>query len=307
MTDSLNSGPISNRPTISMEPSKQGQAIEEPSNSTPLETVVSTAFSAKPQKLAKVAILLSVASLLLAGYSLSKNINSKTLPVESTGDSVAVDDIDLFYPPKDLPALILKVQQSVVAIECESKEKDGIWMYGTGFVLEREAETDGFKSVIVTNHHVIEDCINPDNELIVRTGFDQSGTPQASLLRWDEENDLAIIEIDEYLPGLEVAETFAYRGWWTMAIGNPLDTDFEETTVLYNSTTFGHISYVLNEEWNYTSATINGGNSGGPLVNSRGELIGINTLAGASTEYGVWNIAVDSQILCEKIYTDCID
>ena len=290
-----------------MEPSKQGQAIEEPSNSTPLETVVSTAFAAKPQKLAKVAILLSIASLLLAGYSLSKNTNSKTLPVESTGNSVAVDDIDLFYPPKDLPALILKVQQSVVAIECESKEKDGIWMYGTGFVLEREAETDGFSSVIVTNHHVIEDCINPDNELIVRTGFDQSGTPLLRLLRWDEENDLAIIEIDEYLPGLEGAETFAYRGWWTMAIGNPLDTDFEETTVLYNSTTFGHISYVLNEEWNYTSATINGGNSGGPLVNSRGELIGINTLAGASTEYGVWNIAVDSQILCEKIYTDCTD
>ena len=307
MTDSLNSEPISNRPTISMEPSKQGQAIEEPSNSTPLETVVSTAFAAKPQKLAKVAILLSIASLLLAGYSLSKNTNSKTLPVESTGNSVAVDDIDLFYPPKDLPALILKVQQSVVAIECESKEKDGIWMYGTGFVLEREAETDGFSSVIVTNHHVIEDCINPDNELIVRTGFDQSGTPLLRLLRWDEENDLAIIEIDEYLPGLEGAETFAYRGWWTMAIGNPLDTDFEETTVLYNSTTFGHISYVLNEEWNYTSATINGGNSGGPLVNSRGELIGINTLAGASTEYGVWNIAVDSQILCEKIYTDCTD
>ena len=307
MTDSLNSEPISNRPTISMEPSKQGQAIEEPSNSTPLETVVSTAFAAKPQKLAKVAILLSIASLLLAGYSLSKNTNSKTLPVESTGNSVAVDDIDLFYPPKDLPALILKVQQSVVAIECESKEKDGIWMYGTGFVLEREAETDGFSSVIVTNHHVIEDCINPDNELIVRTGFDQSGTPLLRILRWDEENDLAIIEIDEYLPGLEGAETFAYRGWWTMAIGNPLDTDFEETTVLYNSTTFGHISYVLNEEWNYTSATINGGNSGGPLVNSRGELIGINTLAGASTEYGVWNIAVDSQILCEKIYTDCTD
>ena len=306
MTDSLNSEPISNRPTISMEPSKQGQAIEEPSNSTPLETVVSTAFAAKPQKLAKVAILLSIASLLLAGYSLSKNTNSKTLPVESTGNSVAVDDIDLFYPPKDLPALILRVQQSVVAIECESKEKDGIWMYGTGFVLEREAETDGFKSVIVTNHHVIEDCINPDNELIVRTGFDQSGTPQASLLRWDEENDLAIIEIDEYIPGLVGAETFADTGWWTMAMGNPIGPDLEES-VLYNSATFGHISKVLNEYWNYTSATVNGGNSGGPLVNSRGELIGINTLASASTEYGVWNIAVDSAILCEKIYTDCTD
>ena len=59
-----------------MEPSKQGEAIEEPSNSAPLETVVSTAFAAKPQKLAKVAILLSIASLLLAGYSVSKNVNS---------------------------------------------------------------------------------------------------------------------------------------------------------------------------------------------------------------------------------------
>ena len=89
-------------------------------------------------------------------------------------------------------------------------------------------------------------------------------------------------------------------------MGNPLGPDFEES-VLYNSATFGHISKVLNDYWNYTSATINGGNSGGPLVNSRGELIGINTQAGASTEYGVWNIAVDSAILCEKLYKDCTD
>ena len=279
---------------------------QEVSWSAPVEIISPQDASAQLQKLVKVAILISVVSLLLAGYSLSKNVNNETLPVESTGESVAVDDIDLYYPPKDLPGLILKVEESVVAIECESKEKDGIWNYGTGFVIEREVETDGFKSVIVTNHHVIEDCINPENELIVRTGFDQSGSPRVLLLRWDEENDLAIIEIDEYLPGLASAETFADTGWWSMAMGNPLGPDFEES-VLYNSATFGHISKVLNDYWNYTSATINGGNSGGPLVNSRGELIGINTQAGASTEYGVWNIAVDSAILCEKLYTDCTD
>ena len=279
---------------------------QEVSWSAPVEIISPQDASAQLQKLVKVAILISVVSLLLAGYSLSKNVNNETLPVESTGESVAVDDIDLYYPPKDLPGLILKVEESVVAIECESKEKDGIWNYGTGFVIEREVETDGFKSVIVTNHHVIEDCINPENELIVRTGFDQSGRPRVLLLRWDEENDLAIIEIDEYLPGLASAETFADTGWWSMAMGNPLGPDFEES-VLYNSATFGHISKVLNDYWNYTSATINGGNSGGPLVNSRGELIGINTQAGASTEYGVWNIAVDSAILCEKLYTDCTD
>ena len=259
----------------------------------------------RPQRLVKIALLVSVFSLLVAGYSVLQNVNNQNSPVSSTGESGDVDDIDLFYPPKDLPGLILKVEDSVVAIECESN--DGTWSYGTGFVNEWEAETDGFKSVIVTNHHVIEDCINPENELIVRTGFDQSGTPLVKLLRWDEENDLAIIEIDEVLPGLISAKTFADRGWWTMAMGSPLDSDFEETTVLYNSTTFGQISYVLDEYWNYTSAIINGGNSGGPLVNSRGELIGINTLGGASTEGGVWNIAVDSDVLCEKIYTDCTE
>jgi S1-C subfamily serine protease len=273
--------------------------------SAPMEIIPPQEPTTRPQQLVKVALLISVLSLLVAGYSITQNVNNQNSSVTSNGESGDVDDIDLFFPPKDLPGLILKVEESVVAIECESN--DGTWWYGTGFVNEWEAETDGFKSVVVTNHHVIEDCINPENELIVRTGFDQSGTPRVKLLRWDEENDLAIIEIDEVLPGLISAKTFADRGWWTMAMGSPLDSDFEETTVLYNSTTFGQISYVLDEYWNYTSATINGGNSGGPLVNSRGELIGINTLGGASTEGGVWNIAVDSDVLCEKIYTGCTE
>lgn len=79
---------------------------------------------------------------------------------------------------------------------------------------------------------------------------------------------------------------------------------FDPYVVLYNSTTFGYISYVLDFTYNYTSATINCGNSGGRLLNSRGELIGINTYTKASTEGRVWNVAVDSDNLCGKLL-DC--
>jgi len=240
--------------------------------------------------LAIFALLVSLVALGFAGFTLvNKN--------ESQSNSDAAKDGDFFSAPYDLGELISIVEKSVVAIECNG--------WGTGFVLDTPTETEGFLSVVVTNFHVIEDCISSPEDLIVITQPDQSGRPNLKLVRWDEDNDLAIIEIDEEIDGLVSADTFAERGWWTMAMGSPVDTDFEEPAVLYNSTTFGHISYVLNEYWNYTSATINGGNSGGPLVNSRGELIGINTLAAASTEDGVWNVAIDSAALCEKIYKDC--
>ena len=260
-------------------------------------------IEAKSQRIVKVAILVSVFSLLVAGFSLLKTQSVESKSSGLIADPAKTEGIDLFQPPKDLSSFIATVEESVVAIECESDE-DGIWNFGSGFVLDTAAETSGFESVIVTNHHVIEDCIDSENELVVLTGADQSGTPRAVILRWDEENDLAVIEIDEDIIGLTGAETYAERGWWAMAMGSPLGPDSDES-VLYNSTTYGYISYVQDDYWNYTSATVNGGNSGGPLVNSRGELIGINTQAGASTEGGVWNIAVDSAVLCEKIYSDC--
>ena len=271
--------------------------------SAPEEATSPVEVPTKPHKAVLFALGLSVFSLLLAGYSIfgaqDNQVGNEVVPVgESSGELNDSLDADLFLPPRDVPGLIATVEKSVVAIECNG--------YGTGFAYEDDALTSGFSTVIITNFHVIEDCIDSDEKIVVITGASQEGRPRVVLISWDEENDLALLEIDEALPRLANAENFAKRGWWTMAIGNPVDTDFDEYEVLYNSTTFGNISFVLDELWNYTSATINGGNSGGPLVNSRGELIGINSIAGASTEGGVWNIAVDSDALCEQIY-DCGD
>jgi S1-C subfamily serine protease len=202
---------------------------------------------------------------------------------------------DLFDGPADLPAVIEEVSRSVVEVACG----DGS---GTGFATNIKVDdpSSGFMTVIVTNYHVIEDC--GDDAIIVRTGDEGVEAADAVVTGTDPENDLALIDITTDLPPLKVADTFAEPGWWSMAVGNPSDPDFD--TVLRNYVTVGHIGKVLDQYWNFTSAIINPGNSGGPLVNARGELIGITTLAGASTEGGVWNIAVDSDALC-KVLIDC--
>ena len=203
----------------------------------------------------------------------------------------------LFKAPDDLEGLIEQVGKSVVDIICEF---DGSG--GTGFAIDSEPLTAGYATTIVTNYHVIEGCFENDSEVFVYTGEDFKTELTALITGADPENDLAVLEISETIAPLVEAEFLAERGWWSMAIGNPYDQDLDATLNRYVS--IGYIGYVYREYYNYTGATLNKGNSGGPLVNSRGELIGINTYATSGMDAGVWNIAIDSNVLCENLY-DC--
>ena len=202
-----------------------------------------------------------------------------------------VDDVaSLYREPVDLNGFIDEVSKSIVDIVCG----DG---GGTGFAYELSGMDSGFKTFVVTNYHVVNECIEQEAELSVTHGGDKEVTTESQLYGWDEKNDLALIQIAAELPTLIDAAAFAKPGWWTMAIGNPAT----ESGVLFNATSFGHIVGVEDEYFNYTSAVVNRGNSGGPLVNSRGELVGINTEVRRSYADGFWNIAVDSFVLCEEI------
>jgi len=248
----------------------------------------------KPSKLLVLTLVVALISAGLSGYAISKATSST--PSDSLATSVK--DGDLFVAPTDLSGFIETIEQSVVEIFCGGT--------GTGFATDLAVEEVGFNTVVVTNLHVIKDCVEDPSALEVYT-FNEFKTPAEVRIRGvDEKNDVALLEIVEKLPLLYPSETFAKRGWWTMVIGNPVDAtskNEDDWRTLFNATTFGQISYVLDDYFNYTSATINGGNSGGPLVNSRGEVIGINTQAGASTEYGVWNVAFDLNVLCKKLIT----
>jgi serine protease Do len=136
---------------------------------------------------------------------------------------------------------------------------------GTGFVID----ADGF---ILTNHHVIEGA----DRIIVRLTDGRS--LRAARVGSDPDTDIALIKVDAAgpLPFAALGNSDTLRvGEWVVAIGNPLA--YEHTV------TVGVVSFVGRKLFdqsldNYiqTDAAINFGNSGGPLINARGEVIGIN-------------------------------
>ena len=172
-----------------------------------------------------------------------------------------------------------KVLPSVVTVEC------GEWQ-GTGFSYNI-APAGGYNSVIVTNHHVIEDCTFTNGPRVAIATYENS-RPESQLWSWDEENDLALIMTTGSLPIIEDAPE-ADIGDQVVAIGSPLGFSGTITT--------GIISQVYSDAYQ-TDAAINPGNSGGPLLDMRGRVLGVNTL-GFGRE-GL-NIAFRPELLCENV------
>ncbi len=135
------------------------------------------------------------------------------------------------------------------------------------------------KGYILTNHHVVEKADRIRVKLM-----DDSNQYDAKLVGSDTETDLAIIKIDakKPLPYAKVGNSDAVRvGDWAIAIGSPLG--FEETMTVGIISAKGREIPNLGgtrrqfQRFLQTDAAINRGNSGGPLLNIKGELIGINT------------------------------
>ena len=149
---------------------------------------------------------------------------------------------------------------------------------GTGFIISE----DGY---IVSNYHVIEDA----ESLSVTTGTGK--TYEAQVVGFDAENDFSLLKVDAMgLPFVTLGSSDSTKiGEQVVAIGYPLNNDSPTLTVGYVSakdrviTTQGKTINMLQ-----TDAAINSGNSGGPLLNMRGEVVGITTAkSSGTTETGV--------------------
>jgi len=149
---------------------------------------------------------------------------------------------------------------------------------GSGFIIDKEG-------YILTNNHVVKDAVE------IEVVLDTDKTFQAEIIGTDSETDIALIKIDpqnEDLPVLTMGDSDQVMvGDWVMAVGNPAIQFLLDRTVTVGVISGKGRKRLVNQSFDdflQTDAAINLGNSGGPLVNTRGQVIGINTLILANTE-----------------------
>ena len=167
---------------------------------------------------------------------------------------------------------------------------------GSGVIISE----DGY---IVTNNHVVEDATR------LRVKLNDGRTFDARVIGTDPTTDVALIRIDaSNLPTIPFGSSDALRlGEWVLAIGSPFDLQSTITAGIVSAKA-RRLDVIPNEfrieSFIQTDAAVNPGNSGGALVNTHGELVGINTVIKSSTgSYIGYSFAVPESIV-RKVVVD---
>ncbi|MGL4909533.1 MAG: Do family serine endopeptidase [Bacteroidales bacterium] len=170
---------------------------------------------------------------------------------------------------------------------------------GSGVILS----SDGY---IVTNNHVI------DKAAKITVTLNDKRTLEAKLIGADPSTDIAVLKIEaKDLPFITMGNSEALRlGEWVLAVGNPMNLTSTVTAGIVSAKA-RNINILSDnfriESFIQTDAAVNPGNSGGALVNTQGELIGINTAIASQTgAYMGYSFAVPSSIV-GKVTTDIIE
>ena len=168
---------------------------------------------------------------------------------------------------------------------------------GSGVIIS----PDGY---IVTNNHVVEGATSLEVTLNNQKKYD------AVLIGKDAKNDIALlkIEVDFKLPYSTFANSDAIKiGEWVLAVGNPYNLTSTVTAGIISAKGRDLAGNNNIESFIQTDAAVNPGNSGGALVNTRGELIGINTAISSGTGSFIgYSFAVPSNI-AKKIVDDILE
>ncbi|MBX7259989.1 MAG: SUMF1/EgtB/PvdO family nonheme iron enzyme, partial [Candidatus Hydrogenedentes bacterium] len=172
----------------------------------------------------------------------------------------------------DISRLVEQIEPSVVRIDTRGRRGAGT---GSGFLIDD-------LGTIVTNYHVVE------NAMRARAVFhDGKEVAISGYLAMYPEQDLAVLRLTDVPEGrkpLPICEEFPIRGQRVMALGAPYGFSFTPTDGIVsairdaNEMAKSLPGLKLRVTWIQTTTPISPGNSGGPLINSKGEVIGVNTI-----------------------------
>ena len=207
-----------------------------------------------------------------------------------------------------------KTVNAVVHVKNTSIQKGNVsgWLrqfYGDDFDEKRVGTGSGVivspDGLIITNYHVIEDA----SEIEVTSN--KNKTYMAEIIGSDPATDLAVLKIktNESLPFIPFGDSELARvGEWVLAVGNPFNLNSTVTAGIISAKSRDlNDRDSKNQSFIQTDAAVNMGNSGGALVNTNGELIGINTAISSITGGFVgYSFAVPSNIV-RKVFEDLIE
>ncbi|KCZ92808.1 Do family serine endopeptidase [Hyphomonas johnsonii] len=221
-------------------------------------------------------------------------VSAIALPVSAQESlSRAVTAIDQKVQPQSLRDLSKRLMPAVVNISTQQTiAPNGLPTFPEGSPMERFNEffgrdEDGFQrqgslgsgfvispdGIIITNNHVI------DNADEIEVNFSDGRVLEATLVGRDRDTDLAVLKVDSRtpLPFVDLADSdHAEVGDWVIAIGNPFGFGGSVSAGIISARN-RDLNSGRSDDFIQTDAAINRGNSGGPLFNLGGEVVGVNT------------------------------
>ena len=177
-----------------------------------------------------------------------------------------------------------QVQPSVFTIETP----DGL---GSGWVVA----TDGARSTLITNFHVVADVV-ADGTNAVRVYHDTDTKLDGIVQQASEAADLAVVIVNGQLPVLKVSNQKVAAGQAVLVVGSPLG--------LGGSVTTGTVS-ALRDDFIQFSAPISPGNSGGPIINLNGEVVGVTEAKAVGLGVEGVGIAIPINRVCGEFKIAC--
>lgn len=258
----------------------------------------------------------------LAAYGVAKKVQVDTSKAVASVDgnfyrTVNLDQQDypdFTYAAESCVDAVVYVKVTIKSQQPQSQMNDPFFQFFFGGVpqaQEREQQGSGSGVIIrsdgyiVTNNHVVNGATK------VEVSLNNNKTYEAKVIGTDSATDIALLKIEaEGLPCVPFGDSDALRlGEWVIAIGSPynLRSTITAGIVSAKGRSMSSTGEFKIESFIQTDAAVNPGNSGGALVNKKGELVGINTMIYSQTgSYSGYSFAVPVNIV-KKIVTDLID